>query len=314
MIPSNHLQEREMGRIKIILNPVAGRGYGARSEPEIRRFLEATGVDYDLVLTEGFWHAAELAEQAVKDGVDLIVAAGGDGTVHEVVNGMMATVNDDSKVAGTLGTLPVGSGSDFAHNVGVPADLRDACHRLIHGQTRIIDVGRVTVDEQPAKYFDNTINVGFGGTVTAEARKVKWVRGMALYLPVVLKTIFLARSPRMTVKYNDEEITMPTLMVAVGNGAREGGGFFCTPDAQPDDGLLDLCIAEAVGKLTQLSLVPRFMDGSHRNHPAVTMTRTARATVTSPDNLIAHADGEMLCTEAHRLEFEILPQRLRVMC
>jgi diacylglycerol kinase (ATP) len=303
-----------MGRIKIILNPVAGRGYGARSEPEIRRLLDAQGVDFDLVHTEGLWHAAELAEQAARDGYDLIVAAGGDGTVHEVVNGMMATVQDGHEVIGPLGTLPVGSGSDFCHNVGMPSDLTSACERLVHGRMRVVDLGRVTVDDQPARYFDNTINVGFGGTVTVEARKVKWVRGMALYLPVVLKTIFLARSPEMTVKYNGCEVTKPMLMVSVGNGAREGGGFFCTPDAQPDDGLLDLCIAQGVSKLTQLRLVPRFMDGSHTDHPAVTMTRTERATITSPDDLIAHVDGEILCTQAHRLEFEVLPQRLRVMC
>jgi diacylglycerol kinase (ATP) len=300
-----------MSPVKIILNPIAGRGYGARAEPEIRRLLAAEGVDFDLVRTEGFWHAAELAQQAVNDGFELIVAAGGDGTVHEVVNGLMTTTEN---VVGTLGTIPVGSGSDFANNVGVPSDLPGACHRLAHGQTRIVDVGRVTVDDQPPRYFDNTVNVGFGGTVTAEARKVKWVRGMALYLPVVLKTVFLAPSPRMTIEYDDQRIEMPTLMVCVGNGAREGGGFFCTPDAQPDDGLLDLCIARSVSKLTQLSLVPRFMDGSHVNHPAVTMVRTQHVTITSPDNLVAHADGEMLCTEGHRMKFEILPQRLRVMC
>lgn len=303
-----------MNPIKIILNPIAGRGYGARSEAEIRRLLKAEGVEFDLVRTEGYWHAAKLAEQAVRDGFEIIVAAGGDGTVHEVVNGLMATAKADGAIVGTLATIPVGSGSDFAHNVGVPTDLAGACHRLVNGQTRIVDVGRVAVDDQPPTYFDNTINVGFGGTVMCEARKVKWVRGMALYLPVVLKTIFLARSPRITIKYDDEEITMPALMVAVGNGAREGGGFFCTPDAQLDDGLLDLCIAQSVSKLTQLSLVPRFMDGSHTNHKAVTMVRTKRLVITSPDNLVAHVDGEMLCTEAHRLTFEILPRRLRVVC
>lgn len=304
-----------MGRIKVILNPIAGRGYGARAEHEIRRLLKAEGADFDLVLTDGLWHAARLAEQAVKDGFEIVVAAGGDGTVHEVVNGLMAAADEiGADVAGTLSTIPVGSGSDFACNVGMPADLPDACHNLVHGKPRIVDVGRVAADDQPPRYFDNTINVGFGGTVTAEARKVKWVRGMALYLPVVLKTILLARSPRMVIEYDDQRIEMPTLMVCVGNGAREGGGFFCTPDAQLDDGFLDLCIAESVGKLTQLSLVPRFMDGSHKNHWAVTMARTQRVVITSPDNLIAHVDGEMLCTEAHRLEFEILPQRLRVIC
>jgi YegS/Rv2252/BmrU family lipid kinase len=302
-----------MSRIKIILNPAAGRGYGGRAEPKIRKLLQEQGADFDLVRTEGFWHAAELAEQAVRDGAEIIVAAGGDGTTHEVVNGMMATAKDDQEVIGTLGVLPVGSGSDFAHNVGVPADLQGACLKLTEGQPRIVDVGRVTVDDQPPKYFDNTINVGFGGTLTVEARKVKWVRGMALYLPMVLKTIFLAPSPRMTVEYDDQKISNPMLMVTVGNGAREGGGFFCTPDAVPDDGLLDLCIARAASKLTQLSLVPKFISGSHTDHPVVTMTRTKRAVVTSPDNLIAHVDGEMLCTEAHRLEFEILPQRLQVL-
>jgi diacylglycerol kinase (ATP) len=301
-----------MSRFKIILNPISGRGYGARAEPEIRRLMAKADADFDLVLTEGTWHAAELAEQAVRDGFDIVVAAGGDGTVHEVVNGMMATARDSDEIVGTLGTLPVGSGSDFAHNVGVLPDLPSACHGLTHGQTRVVDIGRVAADNQTFTFFDNTINVGFGGTVTEEARKVKWVRGMALYLPVVLKTIFLARSPRMTVEYNDEKVTMPMLMVAVGNGAREGGGFFCTPDAKMDDGLLDLCIAEAASKLTQLSLVPRFMDGSHTTHRVVTMAQTTHAIITSPDNLCAHVDGEMLSTKAHRLEFEILPQRLRV--
>ena len=104
-----------MSRFKIILNPISGRGYGARAEPEIRRLMAKADADFDLVLTEGTWHAAELAEQAVRDGFDIVVAAGGDGTVHEVVNGMMATARDSDEIVGTLGTLPVGSGSDFAH-------------------------------------------------------------------------------------------------------------------------------------------------------------------------------------------------------
>jgi YegS/Rv2252/BmrU family lipid kinase len=303
-----------MKTAKIILNPVAGRGYGARSEPHIQRLLTAEGLDFDMVLTKERGQAIELARQAVQDGYKLIVAAGGDGTVHEVVNGLMSTVKDATDITGTLGTLPVGSGSDFAYNVGMPIDLPSACHRLAHGQVRTIDIGRVNVDDEPPQFFDNTINIGFGGIVTREAFKVKWVRGMALYLPIVLKTIFLAPAPKVTVQYNDSEITDLMMMIVVGNGAREGGGFFCTPDAQPDNGCLDLCIAQAAGKLTQLGLVPRFINGSHVHHKLVTMARSEHIIVTSSDNLIAHADGEMLCTEAHRLEFEILPQRLRVQC
>jgi len=301
-----------MAPIKVILNPIAGRGYGARVEPELHRLLEAEGLEFDLVRTEWPGHAIELTEQAAGDGFEIIVAAGGDGTTHEVVNGLLATAQGG--VAGTLGVIPVGSGSDFANTVGIPPDLKGACRRLAHGQTRVVDVCRVSVDDRPSRYFDNTVNVGFGGIVTYEALKVKWVRGMALYLPVVLKTVFLSHAPRMTIEYDDHELESPTMMVCIANGPREGGGFFSAPDAQPDDGLLDLCIVREIGRLPMLSLVPRFMNGSHVNHESVTMARAKRVIISSPDDLIAHADGEMLCTDAHRLEFEILPQRLRVWC
>ena len=143
----------------------------------------------------------------------------------------------NGNVAGTLGVLPVGSGSDFAHAVGMSFDLEGACEQLAHGGARLVDVCRVTVDDEAPQYFDNTVNIGFGGNVTLEARKVKWVRGMALYLPVVLKTVFLSNAPNVTITYDDQEMTLPAVMVCVGNGPREGGGFFSTPDAKPDDGL-----------------------------------------------------------------------------
>jgi diacylglycerol kinase (ATP) len=301
-----------MGPIKIILNPIAGRGHGARSESTIRRLLDTEGVEYDLVLSERPGHAIELAERAAKDGFEVVVAAGGDGTTHEVVNGLLAASQDN--VAGTLGVIPVGSGSDFANTVGVPPDLEAACQRLVHGQVRLVDVCRVKVDNQPPRYFDNTANVVFGGIVTLEARKVKWVRGMALYLPVVLKTIFLSQAPQVTIEYDDQKLSMKALLICVANGPREGGGFFCTPDAQPDDGLFDVCIVREISRLAMLGLVPHFMDGTHVDRESVTMARTRRILISSPDDLIAHVDGEMLCTEAHRLEFDILPQRLRVWC
>ena len=301
-----------MSPIKIILNPVAGRGYGAKVESELRQHLEAEGVDFDLVRTDGPWHAAELAEQAANDGFEIVVAAGGDGTTNEVVNGLMAA--SQNGLSGTLGVIPVGSGSDFANNVGIPAGLQDACRRLASGQTRIVDVCRVTVQDQRPRYFDNTVNVGFGGIVTVEALKVKRLRGMALYLPVVLKTVFLAQNPRVTVEYDDQVLALPAVMICVGNGPREGGGFFCTPHAQPDDGLLDVCIVREIGRVAMLGLVPHFMKGTHVGREPVTMVRARRVTISSPDDLVAHMDGEVLCTDAHRIACEVLPQRLQVRC
>jgi len=302
-----------MGLIKVILNPVAGRGRGAKLEPEVCRLLKAEGLDFDLVRTARPWHAAELAEQAVSDGFEIIVAVGGDGTTHEVVNGLMAASGDG--IAGTLGIIPVGSGSDFAHAVGVPPDLRGACHRLAHGQTRVVDVARVTMPGRASRYFDNTLGIGFDGVVTVETRKVKRLRGIALYLSVVLKTIFLYyKAPLVTIEYDGEKLVLPALMICVANGPREGGGFLVAPQAQPDDGLFDLCIAGQVSRLTMLALIPRFMKGTHVSHKQITMARARRVIISSPDNLVAHADGEVLCTDGHRLECEILPRRLRVWC
>jgi diacylglycerol kinase (ATP) len=302
-----------MPPIKVILNPVAGKGYGARVEPELRRLLDATGVEYDLVRTQGRWHAPELAAQAAADGHELVVAAGGDGTMHEVVNGLMAAAGEG--VGGTLGVLPIGSGSDFAHTAGVPPDLAAACDRLAHGRVRVVDIARVTVDGGAPRYYDNTMGLGFDGVVTLEALKFKRLRGMALYLPVVIKTVFVAfKPPRVTIRYDDQELSMTALMVVVCNGPREGGGFFVAPEARPDDGLFDVCIAHEVGKVGMLRLIPHFMQGTHIHQPTVTMARARRVTVTSPDPLVAHADGEMLCTDGHTIECEILPQRLRVQC
>lgn len=302
-----------MQALKIILNPTAGRGRGARVESELCSYLQAEGLDFDLAHTAGPWHAAELAEQAVADGFELVVAAGGDGTTHEVVNGLMAASGGGE--AGTLGVIPIGSGSDFAYTAGVPAGLRAACERLARGQVRVVDVGRVTMRGEGSRYFDNSVGIGFDAVVTVESRKVKWLRGMALYLPVVLKTVFLSlKIPRVVIEYDEHRIEQSALMIVVANGPREGGGFLVAPDAQPDDGLFDLCIADEVSRPAMLGLIPYFIQGTHVDRDPVTMARAKRVTISSPDDLVAHVDGEVLCTEGHQIECELLPRRLRVWC
>ncbi|MDZ7261218.1 MAG: diacylglycerol kinase family protein, partial [candidate division KSB1 bacterium] len=216
---------------------------------------------------------------------------------------------------GTLGLIPTGTGSDFMGNVGIPADLREACSRLAHGQTRLVDVGKLTLDDQKPRYFDNMLGIGFDGVVTVEARKFQRLRGMALYLPVVLKTVFVSlKAPLVTIEYDDQTLVQPIMQLTVANGAREGGGFFMAPDAKVDDGLFDLCIAREVSRLTILGLLPHFMKGTHVSREEITMARARKVTITSQDDLIAHFDGELLCTEGHRIECEIVPQRLRVLC
>jgi len=277
-----------MGSVKIILNPTAGR-------------------------TARPGHAVTLAEQAVGQGYEVVVAAGGDGTTNEVVNGLMAASESGAK--GVMGILPLGSGSDFAHTVGIPPDLPGACHRLAAGRPRTVDVGRVALPDRPSRHFANTMGVGFDGVVTLEARKVKRLRGLALYLPVVLKTVFLShKCPLVTIEHDEQTMVLRALMICVANGPREGGVFLVAPQAQPDDGLFDLCIASEVSKPAMLRLIPHFMKGTHVNRAPITMVRAQRVAISSPDDLVAHMDGEVLCTHAHRITCEVLPRRLRVQC
>lgn len=302
-----------MQPIKIILNPVAGRGYSLKAEPLIRQYLHEAGLEFDLVHTTGSGHAIELAYQAKRDGFQIVVAVGGDGTTNEVINGLITAV--EAGEAGTLGLIATGSGSDFIHNVGVPADLRAACQRITNGQSRIVDVGRLTLDDKKPRYFDNQLGIGFDGTVTVEATKFKRLRGMALYLPVVLKTVFLTnKATQVTIEYDNQRLELATLQITVANGNREGGGFYMAPDAKVDDGFFDLCIVKEVGKLSMLALIPHFMKGTHVEHESVIMARAKKVTITSTDNLCAHFDGELLCTGGHKIACEIIPQRLRVIC
>jgi YegS/Rv2252/BmrU family lipid kinase len=284
--------------------------------PKVQRLLSEQKLDYDLVSTSRAGETVELARQAVLDGYDTIVAVGGDGTYHETINGMLAA--SDGEMVGNLGVLPVGSGCDFAWMAGVSSDLEEACAQLARRQTKVIDLGRVTVDGV-SRYFDNTVGIGFDGVVTLERRKFKYLRGMALYLPVVLKTVFVSfEPPRSVIEYEDEgeprRLEKTVLMATVCNGRREGGGFYIAPQAENDDGMLDLCLADNIPRLQILGMIPHFIRGTHVDKPPVTMIRSKRFVVTSQDSLIAHADGEMLCTDGHRIECEILPKRIRVIC
>jgi len=308
-------------RYKVIVNPRAGRELGARSIPKIEALLTERGLDYDLVSTNWAGEAIELARQAVLDGYDTVVAAGGDGTYQEVINGMLAAgrdVSGDENTVGNLGILPIGSGCDMSWMVGVPPDLEEACALLARHQTKVVDVGWITIDGE-SRYFDNTVGIGFEGVVTVEARKIKYLRGLALYLPAVLKSILVSLQPaRSVIEYEEDgetrRLESAFLMVDVCIGGRAGGAFMVAPNAANDDGLLDICLVEDISRTRMLALVPRFLKGTHVGQHDVTILRTKRIAVISQDSLSAHADGELVCTDARRIECEIRPQKVRVVC
>jgi YegS/Rv2252/BmrU family lipid kinase len=304
-----------MTRHLIIVNPVSGRGAGERSLPRLRELLGGEGLDYELVRTERPMHAVELARAAAAGGVDVVVAAGGDGTANEVINGLLSAQNAGVHSSPAMGVLCVGRGNDFAFGAGIPKDLEEGCRALAVGIRKKIDVGLVRGGLFPdGRYFGNGVGVGFDAVVGFEALKMKRLHGFASYIVAALKTIFLYyRAPLVRIEYDGTSETVPALMVSVMNGRRMGGGFMMAPAGQTADGLFDLCLARQVSRMGILGLIPRFMKGTQGTHPAIKAARARSIRVTALEGVLpAHADGETLCIDGKELSLEILPARLEV--
>ena len=297
-------------RTCIIFNPQANRGAAARLLPELERCLGQHG-QADLVQTTRPGEAAELAARALEQGFDRIVAAGGDGTVHEIVNGCQSYAGADDW--GTLGIIPIGSGNDLAWTLDLSPDLETACARVFNGERREIDLGRITDGDGRIRYFCNGVGIGFDGTVAREVQRITWAGGFAKYLLGLARTfLFYYDAPQVTMRYEDQQISDRIMMLTVSNGRRHGGGFIITPDATLDDGCLDLCIVRRVGRLGILQLIPKFLKGVHVGDPRVQMDRGGRVIVEVPDGLATHLDGEIFSDAARWLDIEILPRRLAV--
>ncbi len=305
-----------MSRYKIIVNPISGRGTGESVIPHLEKQFREYDFDYDLVRTERPWHAAELAQSAVSDGYDVVVAVGGDGTGNEVLNGLMLAKKSGAG-EGVLGLVGVGRGNDLAFGLGVPSGLEMGHKVLFQDNRRTVDVGLVKGGMFPqGRFFGNGVGIGFDAVVGFEAMKMKRIQGFLNYLLAALKTIFLYyQAPLLKIDYDDVSSEQLSLMVSIMNGRRMGGGFWMAPEAKIDDGLFDLCIAGQVSKLAILALIPRFMQGTQASHPAVNTGRTNRIEVTALEGLLpAHADGETICTEGKQLTVELLAGQIDVIC
>jgi diacylglycerol kinase (ATP) len=320
---------------KIIINPISGRGYGNEAVPHIERMLSEHHLDFDLVRTERPWHAAELAQEAASAGYDVVVAVGGDGTANEVLNGLMRAspplsppqaggILGGGPLAGggkggerAMGILCVGRGNDFAYGMGIPKELEAGCRALAQGHRRTVDIGRVVGGLYPeGRYFGNGVGIGFDTVVGFEALKMTRLHGFPSYIVAALKTIFLYyKAPLTKIEYDGQTITQSSLLVSIMNGQRMGGGFFMAPAGRPDDGLFDLCIAREVSRARIFMLISHFMRGTQSTQEPITMARAQRVTVTAlKGTLPVHADGETICTAGQRLEAELLPGQIEMIC
>ncbi len=301
-------------RYKIILNPAAGNNNGLKALPEIEQLCKQHDLDYDLVRTERPGHGIELTRQAVRDGCGVVVAAGGDGTANEVLNGLMQCKLEGLSVP-PIGVLCVGRGNDFAGSLGLPEDLEGGVQALQSGRRRTVDIGRVTGGLVPqGRYFCNCVGVGFDAITTIEVHKLPRWGGYAAFMVGVLKTVFLYnKAPMARIEFNGTAITQRSLLISIMNGRRLGGGFIMAPDSLPDDGFFDLCIAEQMSSLEVIRMIPHFTKGDQASQPKIKTGRAARVSIVAQDGpLPAQTDGEIISVEGTRLDIEVLPRQLEV--
>lgn len=306
-----------MKRYCVIVNPAAGKGAAMKALPEIKSILDTLGIDYDLKLTEYPGHAIRLTEDAYAGEFGTVVAVGGDGTVNEVINGMMQA-DKESSLLPNLAVLPVGRGNDFSFGMGVPQDIESACKALANGNSRKIDIGLVRGGDYPeGRYFGNGIGIGFDTVVGFEAAKLPaFISGIPAYLIAAVKTIYLFfNAPTIHIDIDGEVIEQPCLLVSLMNGRRMGGSFLFAPESKPDDGILNLCIAGQVSRTQILGLFPKVMSGTHESHPAIKMPTGKSIKIKAlTGTLPVHADGETICVAGHQLEVEVLRQQLNLVC
>lgn len=299
-------------RVRIILNPWSDRGRAVSYREPILQWTQPYG-DADLVLTERPGHAKELAMAAADAGYDLVVAAGGDGTVHEVVNGLVHGGRSQT----TLGVIPIGSGNDFAYALKLNGKPATAARRLFTGERRTIDLARIEDDQGRFAVVHNGVGFGFDATITIESRNITRVHGFAMYMVAVLRTIaFYYQAPECEILFDDELVRQKLLLLAVGVGPRAGGGFLLTPDANHEDNLLHSCTVDPVGRMTMLAMLPKVMKGTHVKVPFVTMRRNRYIAIRSNLPMPVHTDGEIFAypeNQVYRITLTSLPGAITVM-
>ena len=301
-------------RIKLIMNPNADMGNAWKYATDLHHLVEryANG---DWAGTVYPTHADQLAKQAAEEGYEMVIAVGGDGTAHEVINGLMKA---DVEKRPRFGIVPMGSGNDYAHVLGIPDDAEKALKTILTGKPKTVDLAYVEDETGRREFWNNTINIGFGGAVTIYSHQMSFIRGFLMYLIAVIQTIIMKYIVYDVVVEVDgqEAWNDKTLMIALCNGPREGGGFTTGPTAKNDDGILNYSFTDKVSRAMMFRLIPEFMKGKQERFKQIHPGTFKKMVIKSKQPLVLHADGEVFAGfshDIHQLTVEILPAALEVM-
>lgn len=285
-----------------IVNPVAGQGRKMEVVSEIESFCRDKNLDFKIVLTKLPREATIIAKKSTQAGYKKIVAVGGDGTVNEVVNGIVGT-------PAILGIIPIGSGNDFSHVIGLSRNIKKDLKVLVSGKVKEVDLG--LADD---RYFVDGLGIGFDAEAAGKVRKfLKYVNGFPAYLLAVLRTLATYRFPSVRIHFDGQKIETGLLLVAVMNGPRYGAGFHVAPSAKIDDGLFTICLIEKCGRFYALRNIPKILKGTHINLPIVKIFTAKDVSIESENLLSAHMDGEILAP-AHKFGIKLFSKKLKVIC
>lgn len=295
-----------------IFNPIANMGRAWPVAAGIRRFAdEMGGADWAGTVYPG--HAIEIAAQAAARGYKRVVATGGDGTVHEVINGLMSIEPEKRPL---LGIVPVGSGNDFAGTMKIPRNSEEALRKVYSGTPTSIDVAYLQDESGRKEYWMNTLGMGFDAVVNYHSHNVPFFQGFMIYFLAVFRTMVENYYP-FTIKgtMDGEPYEKETLMFTVCNGRREGGGFLLAPDALQNDGVLNFTVANVIPRWKMLSAIPHFINGTHNKLNYIQTGTLKKLEVKSNKPLWIHADGETFAGKSSNvteLTLEIVPNAIQI--
>lgn len=289
-------------KVDFIVNPKAGSRFRFRDRVAIiEKAFSGGGWDYRILTTRQRGDAARMAQQAVEEGCELVVAVGGDGTVNEVASGVIHT-------PATLGVIPVGSGNVLARELGIPLNIRRACQTLKNGRTRQIDVGRIG-----ERYFLTVAGTGLDAYVVKRYDERSRCRGILPYFYLAFVTFFQYQPQEIRLRLPDQEIVTTPLLVAFANIKQVGGWIIIAPQARPDDGLLDVCILKNLSFWQALRCLPSLFTGKLIETSALTVYKVDHLEVIKPAHWPYQVDGEPVMGDSCLL-VSLLPGALRLRC
>ena len=281
----------------LIANPISGKGKAKTVAEQAHTALTAANHNGQVKLTTGTKDAKRFAQDAVSNGIRWVIVCGGDGTLHEVVNGI-ATVPDV-----TLGLIPCGRGNDLATAIRIPRKPQHAIQTLLTGTTKSIDLGRVRSENGSEHYFTTITTCGYDTEVSrrAAARTTPF-SGTASYVYAAVATLSDYECPFVRIEGDFGSYEGPILLAATGSTSSYGGGFKIVPNARFDDGLFDVCIIRTVPSSTVLRLMVTLFWGGHVSHPAVEIHRTRSLKIETDPPVMLFADGEPMCETPATIE------------